>query len=54
MSLADKPLPQGAPGGLIGIVGGVVAAVLLISVAITVFIVYRRQQKSRSETDNDL
>uniref|UniRef100_A0A7M4FT39 Nectin cell adhesion molecule 1 n=1 Tax=Crocodylus porosus TaxID=8502 RepID=A0A7M4FT39_CROPO len=54
VNVTDKPLPQGAPGDLIGIVGGVVAAVLLIGVAVTVLIVYRRQQKSRSETDNDL
>ncbi|KAK2532795.1 hypothetical protein Q9233_005149 [Columba guinea] len=50
----DKPLPQGAPGGIIGIVGGVIAAVLIISVAVTVIIVYRRQQKNHTETDNDL
>ncbi|PKU40038.1 nectin-1 isoform x5 [Limosa lapponica baueri] len=53
-SLRDKPLPQGAPGGIIGIVGGVIAAVLIIGVAVTVIIVYRRQQKNRTETDNDL
>ncbi|XP_066059400.1 uncharacterized protein [Chamaea fasciata] len=50
----DKPLPQSAPGGIIGIVGGVIAAVFIIGVAVTVIIVYRRQQKSRSDTDNDL
>ncbi|XP_067422960.1 nectin-2-like [Emydura macquarii macquarii] len=49
-----KPLPQEAPGGIIGILGGVIAAVLIIGVAVTVFIIYRRQQKSRTETDNDL
>uniref|UniRef100_W5MF83 Uncharacterized protein n=1 Tax=Lepisosteus oculatus TaxID=7918 RepID=W5MF83_LEPOC len=49
-----KPLPQGAPGGMIGILGGVVAAGLIIGVAVTVFVVYRRQQKTRTETDNDL
>ncbi|KAF1409604.1 hypothetical protein FQV23_0001026, partial [Spheniscus humboldti] len=49
-----KPLPQGAPGGIIGIVGGVIAAALIIGVAVTVIIVYRRQQKNRTETDNDL
>ncbi|KFZ50373.1 hypothetical protein N321_05482, partial [Antrostomus carolinensis] len=49
-----KPLPQGAPGGIIGIVGGVIAAALIIGVAVTVIIVYRRQQKNRNETDNDL
>lgn len=34
--------------------GGVIAAVFIIGVAVTVIIVYRRQQKNRSETDNDL
>ncbi|RXM94209.1 hypothetical protein EOD39_18238 [Acipenser ruthenus] len=51
---ADKPLPQGAPGRVIGIIGGIVAAGLIIGVAVTVFVVYRHQQKSRTETDNDL
>ncbi|KFP82514.1 hypothetical protein N311_01018, partial [Apaloderma vittatum] len=49
-----KPLPQGAPGGIIGIVGGAIAAALIIGVAVTVIIVYRRQQKNRTEMDNDL
>ncbi|KAL4647710.1 nectin-1 isoform X7 [Arapaima gigas] len=52
--LAEKPLPQGAPGGVFSILGGVVAAGLIIGVAVTVFMVYRRQQKTRTETDNDL
>nr|XP_021396155.1 uncharacterized protein LOC110475957 [Lonchura striata domestica] len=54
LCVADKPLPQSAPGGIIGIVGGVIAAVFIIGVAVTVIIVYRRQQKSRSGTDHDL
>ncbi|XP_051787742.1 nectin cell adhesion molecule 1b isoform X2 [Erpetoichthys calabaricus] len=54
VNVTDKPLPQGAPGGVIGIMGGVVAAGLIIGVAVTVFVVYRRQQKTRTETDNDL
>ncbi|KFV68051.1 hypothetical protein N307_14375, partial [Dryobates pubescens] len=49
-----KPLPQGAPGGIIGIVGGAIAAALIIGVVVTVIIVYRRQQKNRTETDSDL
>ncbi|EOA98611.1 hypothetical protein Anapl_09493, partial [Anas platyrhynchos] len=49
-----KPLPQGAPGGIIGIMGGVIAAVLIIGVAVTVFVVYRRQQKNRTDADHDL
>ncbi len=51
---AEKPLPQGPPGGVIGILGGVVAIGLIIGVAVTVFMVHRRQQKTRTETDNDL
>ncbi|KAJ8368650.1 hypothetical protein SKAU_G00086780 [Synaphobranchus kaupii] len=54
LSVKEKPLPQGAPGGVIGILGGLVAAGLIICVAVTVFMVYRRQQKTRTETDNDL
>ncbi|KAF7241207.1 4-hydroxy-3-methylbut-2-en-1-yl diphosphate synthase (flavodoxin) [Varanus komodoensis] len=49
-----KPLPQGGPGSIFGILGGVIAAALIIGVAVTVFVVYRRQQKSRSDADNDL
>ncbi|KAI3354052.1 hypothetical protein L3Q82_018609, partial [Scortum barcoo] len=52
--LIEKPLPQGPPGGVIGILGGVVAIGLIIGVAVTVFMVHRRQQKTRTETDNDL
>ncbi|KAL4658606.1 nectin-1 isoform X3 [Arapaima gigas] len=51
---AEKPLPQGAPGGFIGILGIIVAAGLIIGVAVTVFVVYRRQQKTHTETDNDM
>ena len=54
LCVADKPLPQGALGGIIGIVGGVIAAALILGVAVTVFIVYRRQQKDRTEADHDL
>lgn len=51
---AEKPMPQGPPGGVIGILGGVVAIGLIIGVAVTVFMVHRRQHKTRTETDNDL
>lgn len=34
--------------------GGVIAAVLIIGVAVTVFVVYRRQQKNRTDADHDL
>lgn len=51
---AEKPLPQGPPGGVIGILGGVVGIGLIAGVAVTVVMVHRRQQKTRTETDNDL
>ncbi|XP_075630903.1 nectin-1 isoform X1 [Balearica regulorum gibbericeps] len=54
VNVTDKPLPQSTPGGIIGIVGGVIAAALILGVAVTVIIVYRRQQKNRTEADNDL
>ncbi|XP_070982433.1 uncharacterized protein [Oncorhynchus clarkii lewisi] len=47
-------MARGPPGGILGVLGGVVAAGLIIAVAVTVFMVYRRQQKTRTETDNDL
>lgn len=50
----EKPMAQGPPGGVIGILGGVVAIGLIIGVAVTVFMVHRRQHKTRTETDNDL
>ncbi|KAM9853241.1 nectin 1b isoform 1-T1 [Aulostomus maculatus] len=54
VNITEKPLPQGPPGGVIGILGGVVAIGLIIGVAVTVFMVHRRQHKTRTETDNDL
>ncbi|XP_031142929.1 nectin cell adhesion molecule 1b isoform X1 [Sander lucioperca] len=54
VNITAKPQPQGPPGGVIGILGGVVAIGLIAGVAVTVFMVHRRQQKTRTETDNDL
>ncbi|XP_063762805.1 nectin cell adhesion molecule 1b isoform X3 [Eleginops maclovinus] len=54
VNITAKPMPQGPPGGVIGILGGVVAIALIAGVAVTVFMVHRRQQKTRTETDNDL
>ncbi|XP_039674661.1 nectin cell adhesion molecule 1b isoform X2 [Perca fluviatilis] len=54
VNITAKPQPQGPPGGVIGILGGVVAIGLIAGVAVTVFMVHRRQQKPRTETDNDL
>ncbi|TNN69735.1 hypothetical protein EYF80_020099 [Liparis tanakae] len=50
----EKPMAQGPPGGVIGILGGFVAIGLIVGVAVTVYMVHRRQQKTRTETDNDL
>ncbi|XP_008307201.1 uncharacterized protein LOC103377971 [Cynoglossus semilaevis] len=50
----EKPMPQGPPGGVVGILGGIVAIGLIIGVAATVVMVHRRQHKTRTETDNDL
>lgn len=50
----DKPLPQGVPGGIFGILGGVIAAALILGVAVTVFIICRQQQKNRLDANNDL
>ncbi|XP_061136506.1 uncharacterized protein LOC133155338 [Syngnathus typhle] len=47
-------MARGPPGGVIGILGGIVAIGLIIGVAVTVVMVHRRQQKTRTETDNDL
>ncbi|XP_061639137.1 nectin cell adhesion molecule 1b isoform X2 [Phyllopteryx taeniolatus] len=54
VNITEKPMAQGPPGGVIGILGGVVAIGLIIGVAVTVVMVHRRQQKTRTETDNDL
>ncbi|XP_055082156.1 uncharacterized protein LOC129456749 [Periophthalmus magnuspinnatus] len=54
VSRIEKPMAQGPPGGVIGVLGGVVAIGLIIGVGVTVFMVHRRQQKTRTETDNDL
>ncbi|KAM6432183.1 nectin-1 isoform 1-T1 [Liasis olivaceus] len=54
VNVTDKPLPQGGIGGIFGILGAVIAAVFIIGGAVTVFILYRRQKKNRSDTDNDL
>ncbi|XP_062894192.1 nectin cell adhesion molecule 1b isoform X3 [Mobula hypostoma] len=54
VNITDKPLPQGAPGSVIGILGGIIAAVIIISAVVTIFFIYRRQQKNRADTDNDL
>ncbi|CAL8348775.1 unnamed protein product [Arctogadus glacialis] len=52
--LPEKPMARGPPGGVIGVLGGIVAIGLIIAVAITVVMMHRRQQKTATETDNDL
>ncbi|XP_045560137.1 nectin-1 isoform X3 [Salmo salar] len=54
VNVTDKPMARGPPGGVLGVLGGVVAAGLLIAMAVTVFMVCRRQQKTRTNADNDL
>ncbi|KAE8592310.1 hypothetical protein XENTR_v10018722 [Xenopus tropicalis] len=52
--VTDKPLPQGLSGSLLGIIGGAVAAFLLIIAAVSAFVVRRKKQKQRSDTDSDM
>ncbi|XP_048837541.1 uncharacterized protein LOC125712008 [Brienomyrus brachyistius] len=49
----EKPLPRGAPGGLLRILGGLVALGLIVGVAVTVYTIYQRQHRTRSKEDND-
>ncbi|KAI7802579.1 putative poliovirus receptor-related protein 1-like [Triplophysa rosa] len=50
----EKPMAQGPPGGIFGIMGVVVVAGLIVGVVATICMIYRRGQKPRTETDNDL
>ncbi|KAK3569587.1 hypothetical protein QTP86_002165 [Hemibagrus guttatus] len=50
----EKPLAQGPPGGILGILGVVVVFGLIVGVMVTICMVYKRGQKTSSETDNDL
>uniref|UniRef100_A0A8C2HK67 Ig-like domain-containing protein n=1 Tax=Cyprinus carpio TaxID=7962 RepID=A0A8C2HK67_CYPCA len=54
VNVTEKPMPQGPPGGIFGILGVVVVAGLIVGVVATICMVYRRGQKPRTETDNDL
>ncbi|XP_049339616.1 nectin cell adhesion molecule 1b isoform X3 [Astyanax mexicanus] len=54
VNVTEKPMPQGPPGGILGILGVVVVAGLILGVVVTVCMVYKRGQKPRTETDNDL
>ncbi|KAG7333128.1 hypothetical protein KOW79_003263 [Hemibagrus wyckioides] len=52
--MPEKPLAQGPPGGVLGILGVVVVFGLIVGVMVTICMVYKRGQKTSSETDNDL
>ncbi|XP_056334810.1 nectin cell adhesion molecule 1b isoform X2 [Danio aesculapii] len=54
VNVTEKPMAQGPPGGIFGILGVVVVAGLIVGVVATICMVYRRGQKPRTETDNDL
>ncbi|KAM8927541.1 nectin-1 isoform 1-T1 [Pelodytes ibericus] len=54
VNITDKPLPQGPSGSLLGILGGVVAALLIITASVSTFLVRRKKQKQRSDTDSDM
>uniref|UniRef100_A0A8C2YRI6 Uncharacterized protein n=1 Tax=Chinchilla lanigera TaxID=34839 RepID=A0A8C2YRI6_CHILA len=45
--------PQGGPGSASRLLGGTVAMVLILGVALAVFFLYRRQQKNQLGTDSD-
>nr|XP_055029626.1 nectin cell adhesion molecule 1b isoform X1 [Misgurnus anguillicaudatus] len=54
VNVTEKPMARGPPGGIFGILGIVVVAGLIVGVVATICMVYRRGQKPRTETDNDL
>ncbi|XP_068097084.1 nectin-1 isoform X3 [Hyperolius riggenbachi] len=54
VNVTDKPLPQGLSGTVLGILGGVLAALLIISAAVSAFLMRRKKQKQRSDTDSDM
>ncbi|XP_023663022.2 nectin 1b isoform X1 [Paramormyrops kingsleyae] len=53
VNVTEKPLPRGAPGGLLSILGGLVALGLILGVAVTVYTIYQRQHRMQSKADND-
>ncbi|XP_073512739.1 nectin-1 isoform X1 [Phyllobates terribilis] len=54
VNVTDKPLPQGLSGSLLGILGGVVTALIIIIVAVSAVLVKKKKQKQRSDTDSDM
>ncbi|XP_073922640.1 nectin-1 isoform X2 [Castor canadensis] len=53
VNITEKPIPQGDPGSVARLLGGTVAMVLILSVALSIFLLYRRQQKSQQGVDTD-
>nr|XP_035926429.1 nectin-1 isoform X3 [Halichoerus grypus] len=51
VNITEKPLPQGGPGQVAAFLGGTVAVVLILAVALAILLLHRRQQKSWLETD---
>lgn len=49
----EKSLAQGPPGGILGILGVVVVFGLVVGVMVTICMVYKRGQKTRTGTDTD-
>uniref|UniRef100_H0XJR5 Uncharacterized protein n=1 Tax=Otolemur garnettii TaxID=30611 RepID=H0XJR5_OTOGA len=48
-----KPLPQEGAGSIARLLGGTVAVILLLGVALAVFFLCHRQQKDQLGTDDD-
>lgn len=44
-SPAEKPMPQGPPGGIFGVLGVVAVGGLIVGVVVTICMVYRRGKK---------
>ncbi|XP_045339129.1 nectin-1 isoform X2 [Leopardus geoffroyi] len=51
VNITEKPLPQEDPGNVARFLGGTVAIVLILGVALAIFILHHRQQKNQMEPD---
>ncbi|XP_060779525.1 nectin cell adhesion molecule 1b isoform X2 [Neoarius graeffei] len=54
VNVTEKPLAQGPPGGVLGILGVVVVFGLIVGVMVTICMMYKHGQKTCTETDNDM
>ncbi|XP_060779526.1 nectin cell adhesion molecule 1b isoform X3 [Neoarius graeffei] len=54
VNVTEKPLAQGPPGGVLGILGVVVVFGLIVGVMVTICMMYKHGQKTCTETDNDI